>query len=393
MTDLVSLPAVQPVANVARDSDGLHKRRGIWHYKLRIAGQWREISTHTKNYQQARKVRQQALQDQEAGRLPTDMAKWPFEKAAAEWLSGRKRLVAPQTHRIDRERMKPLLGAFGGRRLSEITSGDIRGYQVLRASQVGPRTINLETKVLRMVMRQAKVWFRVADDYKGLQEDTKGPGRALSPEDEKRLFETAGSKPGWDVAYYAALVAANTTTRSCEIKGLRLRDVDLMERTMSVRRVSTKTDAGCRTIPLNETAAWALARLLERANLLGAAEPDHYILPACSFRHTKEANARGAGYDPTKPVNTWRTAWRALTKAAGLPGLRFHDLRHHSITRMAEAGVPDQTLMAIAGHVSRAMLEHYSHIRMQAKREAVAALDARKPILPVAEVQTPALPN
>jgi len=33
--------------------------------------------------------------------------------------------------------------------------------------------------------------------------------------------------------------------------------------------------------------------------------------------------------------------------------------------------------MAIAGHVSREMLEHYSHIRMQAKREAVAALESR----------------
>jgi integrase len=55
-----------------------------------------------------------------------------------------------------------------------------------------------------------------------------------------------------------------------------------------------------------------------------------------------------------------------------LGGLRFHDLRHHCITRLAEAGVPEQTLMSIAGHVSREMLEHYSHIRMQAKREAVS---------------------
>ena len=78
-------------------------------------------------------------------------------------------------------------------------------------------------------------------------------------------------------------------------------------------------------------------------------------------------------------MNTWRTAWRRLTKQANLPGLRFHDLRHHSITKLAEAGVPDQTLMSIAGHVSREMLEHYSHIRMQAKRDAVAALE-RKPV-------------
>lgn len=35
--------------------------------------------------------------------------------------------------------------------------------------------------------------------------------------------------------------------------------------------------------------------------------------------------------------------------------------------------------MAIAGHVSREMLEHYSHIRMKAKREAVTAIDSVKP--------------
>jgi hypothetical protein len=41
---------------------------------------------------------------------------------------------------------------------------------------------------------------------------------------------------------------------------------------------------------------------------------------------------------------------------------------------MAEAGVPESTMKALAGHMSRAMLERYSHIRMAAKREAVEAL-------------------
>jgi hypothetical protein len=55
-------------------------------------------------------------------------------------------------------------------------------------------------------------------------------------------------------------------------------------------------------------------------------------------------------------------------------GLRFHDLRHTAITVLAESDASEQTVMAIAGHVSRKMLEHYSHIRMEAKRCAVAAL-------------------
>ena len=45
--------------------------------------------------------------------------------------------------------------------------------------------------------------------------------------------------------------------------------------------------------------------------------------------------------------------------------------------------------MAIAGHLSRQMLEHYSHVRMQAKREAVKAIDSFKPADSTAQEQQP----
>jgi len=54
--------------------------------------------------------------------------------------------------------------------------------------------------------------------------------------------------------------------------------------------------------------------------------------------------------------------------------LRFHDLRHQAITELAEAGAPDATIEALAGHLSREMMEHYSHVRMAAKREALDRL-------------------
>jgi hypothetical protein len=41
---------------------------------------------------------------------------------------------------------------------------------------------------------------------------------------------------------------------------------------------------------------------------------------------------------------------------------------------MAEAGVPESTMLALMGHMSRAMLERYSHIRMAAKRTAMDSL-------------------
>ncbi len=63
-------------------------------------------------------------------------------------------------------------------------------------------------------------------------------------------------------------------------------------------------------------------------------------------------------------------------QAAGLKGLRFHDLRHHATTEFAESQASDQTTMAIAGHVSPKMLAHYSHVRLEAKRRALDALSS-----------------
>jgi hypothetical protein len=51
-------------------------------------------------------------------------------------------------------------------------------------------------------------------------------------------------------------------------------------------------------------------------------------------------------------------------------------MRHTFISRLAEnPGVSEQTIKALAGHVSRQMLERYSHIRSEAKQAAILALD------------------
>ncbi len=115
-----------------------------------------------------------------------------------------------------------------------------------------------------------------------------------------------------------------------------------------------------------------------RAESFGPVEPSHYVfaafVPKFNFNGTNVVGYNVTGYDPTKHINSWRTSWRSLTKNAKLPGFRFHDLRHCAITSLAESGAADSTIMAIAGHVSRRMLERYSHVRMEAKRSAMEAL-------------------
>ena len=188
-------------------------------------------------------------------------------------------------------------------------------------------------------------------------------GRALTAEERKRLFDAAASNPEWEHVYCAAIVAANTSMRPVEVKHLRRCDVDLVKRLLHVRR--SKNETSHRVIPLNASAIEAAARMFERADLLGHTEPEHYLWPACQWGR----------YDATKPMLKWDTAWRALRDEAGLHGLRFHDLRHTVITELAEMGVADHVLESISGHLSRRMLEHYSHIRIDAKRQALDALD------------------
>jgi hypothetical protein len=55
-----------------------------------------------------------------------------------------------------------------------------------------------------------------------------------------------------------------------------------------------------------------------------------------------------------------------------------HENRHTLVTELAESGAGDEVIMSIAGHVSRAMLSRYSHVRMEAKRRALDEIAARQ---------------
>ena len=57
---------------------------------------------------------------------------------------------------------------------------------------------------------------------------------------------------------------------------------------------------------------------------------------------------------------------------------RWHDNRHTLVTELAESGAGHELIMSIAGHVSRAMLSRYSHVRMEAKRRALDEIAARQ---------------
>ena len=91
--------------------------------------------------------------------------------------------------------------------------------------------------------------------------------------------------------------------------------------------------------------------------------PGRLVSPLCA----------GQPNDPTRPMTSLKTVWTNIKEKAGIKG-RWHDRRHTLVTELAESGAGDQTIMDIAGHVSRQMLARYRRIRMKAKRKVLESI-------------------
>jgi len=348
--------------------DGLYKRpkSPFWYFKLKGNGHWREVSTKTSNYQEAKRKRRDTLNDQEDGRLPEGgIARWAFERAVSHYLQTEAalRLRASSLKKEAFFLVRPTQ-LFGHVPCEGITAAHIQQLQAeMKNSGLKNTYNNLVLGATGRVLKLAKVWRRIRDDVKRLSEkDIKPVARVLEPEEKRRLFDVAKTNPNWTTAYAAALIATSTTARGADLRGLRWSDVDLFEGVVTIP--DSKSEAGKRRIPLNPDARLGFRLLLDRASTLRIGAPGSYVFPSCEHSHI----------DATRPQKTWRTSWRNLTRAAGLKGLRFHDLRHQCVTELLEAGAPEAVVLSIAGHVSRKMMEHYSHIRMEAKRKAIEGL-------------------
>jgi integrase len=340
-------------------------KQGFWWYRFRFGGRIVHESAKTTSKTVAREAEKQRRRKLEETWNQITRRTLPptFKKAASDWLAGREGVVAPSTLTIGRVSIMHLSPVFGEKLLCDITPKAVEGYQQARLREGAQgRTVNIEVQSLRQILKANKCWQHLDGEFHSLKE-RKDVGRALTPEEESRLLAECAKA---DSACYAAVVLAlNTTMRKDEIRRLQWKQVDLFDGVLTVGK--SKTDAGTgRVIPLNSAVRRALADWGEG---FPNRQAEHYVFPLA------EGNSKA---DFTRPAKGWRTAWRNACKRAGVK-MRFHDLRHTAITKLAEGQASDQTIMAIAGHVSRQMLEHYSHIRLAAKRAALEGISTPLP--------------
>ena len=74
-----------------------------------------------------------------------------------------------------------------------------------------------------------------------------------------------------------------------------------------------------------------------------------------------------------KPFVSLKNGWKMAIKAANLPGLRIHDLRHSAASFMAAAGVDIFTIGKVLGHASYQSTQRYSHLAQDVLLKTVEA--------------------
>jgi integrase len=259
---------------------------------------------------------------------------------------------------------------LGDRLVVEITPKVVKGYQTSRLrEQAGPKTVNDEVQLLlRLCGDQGELIRATLRREKALKlRLPPSPGRAYSADEKARMLAEAQKLRSKNI-YPALVVDLNCGLRDKELRELKWQQIDLVhKKTLTVGKSKTEAGTG-RVIPLNELVLTALqAHAVWYMKKFGECKPEWYVFPA----------GKGQPNDPTKAVTTLKTAWTKVRDNAKVVG-RWHDNRHTLVTELAESGAGDEVIMSIAGHVSRAMLSRYSHVRMEAKRRALDEIATRQ---------------
>ncbi len=235
----------------------------------------------------------------------------------------------------------------------------------------------MEIACLRGILKRHGLWASIADQVRHLREP-ETIGRAVDPADEVRLLAACGESPN-PALLPAVVLSLDTGLRRSELRGLRLHDLRLewngdqiCAGELVVVRSKTRAGEG-RVVPLSRRCREALASWLKHFPGAGSSS---FVFPAFRLGGGKEVR-RLWGLDLNAPMGSFKRAWSKAQERAGTT-YRWHDLRHTFVTRLCESpSVTEQTIRSLAGHVSTKMLERYSHIRVDAKRAAIEAVENR----------------
>jgi len=321
------------------------------------------------------------------GQDPAEEKRAGRAETLGEFIEGRYLEWAEANRKSGGYTVRQLASAFAGlwdKKLGALTAWDVERWRAARVKATGRKDAgNRDIARLKAALSKALDWRLLSQNplasVKLARTDTQKEIRVLLPEEETRLFDALRAREariradlaagrGWrhgrsnaplaDLGIFVdhlrplVTLLLQTGIRRGEAFGLEWADVDLDKAVLFVRGGKAKSGK-TRRVPLNAAALDCLKQWRSQT------EGDGLLFPS--------------------PVTGQRLAnineaWRRVLKAAGIVGLRIHDLRHTFATRALAAGADVETVRALLGHHSIAVTARYVHTDGDRMRQAVERL-------------------
>lgn len=226
---------------------------------------------------------------------------------------------------------------FVDKKLAALCTEDLQDFITDRLTDVAPATVDRDLDVISQVLRYADDVWKIAaveSPFKGLRRPKyfNERDRRLTAEEEDALLSAARADEN-PYLEPAIILGLETAMRRSEMLALTADDINFERRYAFVR---DSKNGRSRKVPLS-------VRATEVVQALMALGTERLL--------DLTANALKIGF------------FRRVLPAAGVEDFHFHDLRHESISRLAESGKFQMIeLQAISGHRDTRMLQRYAHL-------------------------------
>jgi len=337
--------------------NGIYQRGNSWYVDITVKGQryvecfGRVSKTFAK--EMAAKRRTELLE----GRLRPKAQDPLFQKFIDNYLAEVSINKAPKSHARDKTSAVHLKGFFNGKRISQISRMDIERYKRDRRTEIQARdpqgsmaSVNRELALLSHAFNVARVSNRV----KGVKRfEEFGRERFLDEDEERRVFEKIEQiAPKLEPLFRILINAGYRLGEVLQLRNCR-EMIDFEQGYIRIPRMIRKDKKKDVVTPLNST----LTETLEKAIEIRKVKTGERIFPY-SLQYVGKQ-------------------WRKIRKAAGLDGVRIHDLRHTFGSRAGRAAQDDPyAVQELMGHTDFATTRKYIHVSESRKRVVMEKLDS-----------------
>jgi integrase len=375
------------------NGEGSVRRRpnGRWEARLAVvdaAGKLHRHSFFAATRREAGQRLREALAQRDGGVIAPG-ARETVDRFLVTWLEGVKPRLRPRSwDRYEEHVRLHLVPTVGRVPLSRLSPGDVqRANAALLDGGLAPATVRRAHATLRAALQDALRWRQIISNPAALVSPPRAPQRemaALGPEEARALLRAAQGDPLealWVLAVTAGL-------RQGELLALRWDDVDLDGGSVSVTgtltrvRRETRADGESKTHQVIASPKTARSRRRVDVGTLAVDALRTHRRRQIEDR-LRAANLwvdRGLVFcGPTggflQPVSV-NGELRRLLAAAGLPLIRFHDLRHTAATLLLGRDVNPKKVSEMLGHSTVAItLDTYSHVLPGMHRQAARVMD------------------